>query len=53
MKEEIKKFKDLKVASTTFLLVCFTSLEDSNCETWKNLFYFTSEALFILGKIKF
>ena len=43
----------LKVLSATFLLVCFSSLKESNCETWKNIFYFTSKALFILEKIKF
>ena len=43
----------LKVMSTTFLLVCFLSLNESTCQTKKNAFYFTSEALFILEKIKF
>ena len=36
---------DLKVASATFLLLCFLSLKESNCETRKNVFYFTSKAL--------
>ena len=43
----------LKVVSATFLLVCFSSLKESNCENWKNVFCFTSIALFILEKIKF
>ena len=32
----------LKVVSATFLLVCFSSLEESTYEIWKNVFYFTS-----------
>ena len=43
----------LKVVSATFLLVCFSSLEESTYEIWKNIFYFTSKALFVLAKIKF
>ena len=43
----------LKVVSTTFLLVCFLSLKKSTCQTRKNVFYFTSKALFVLQKIKF
>ena len=43
----------LKVVSATFLLVCFLSLKESTCETRKNVFYFTSKALFVLEKIKF
>ena len=43
----------LKVVSATFLLVCFSSLEESTYEIWKNVFYFTSKALFVLDKIKF
>ena len=39
--------------SATFLLVYFSSLKKSTCETWKNVFYFTSKALFVLGKITF
>ena len=42
----------LKVASATFLLVCFLSLKESFCETMKNVFYFSSKALFVLEKIK-
>ena len=44
---------NLKVVSATFLLVCFLSLNESTCETRKNIFYFTSKALFVLEKIKF
>ena len=61
-KYEIKKNKmenlinddlDLKVVFATFLLVCFSSLNESTCLTSKNVFYFTPKALFVLGKIKF
>ena len=45
--------KHLKVVSTIFLLVCFTCLKESTCETRKNIFYFTSKALFVLEIIKF
>ena len=45
--------KYLKVASATFLLVCFLSLNESTCQTRKNAFYFTSKTLFVLEKIKF
>ena len=31
----------------------FLSLKESTCETKKNVFYFTSKALFVLEKIKF
>ena len=34
------------------LLVCFLSLNENFCETRKNVFYFTSEALLNLEKIK-
>ena len=43
----------LKVVSATFLLVCFVSLKEGTCETKKNVFYFTSKALFVLEIIKF
>ena len=43
----------LKVASATFLLVCFVCLEKSTCETRKNVFYFTSKILFVLDIIKY
>ena len=29
----------LKVVSSTFLLACFVCLEESTCETMKNVFY--------------
>ena len=38
--------------STTFLLVYFLRLKESTRETGENAFYFTSEALLILVKIK-
>ena len=47
------KRASLKVAPTTFLLVCFLSLNESTCQNRKNVFYFTSEALFVLEKIRF
>ena len=43
----------LKVVSSTSLQVCFLSLNESTCQTRKNVFYFTSKALFVLEKIKF
>ena len=43
----------LKVVSTTFLLVCFVCLKESTCEIRKNVFYFTSKALFILEISKY
>ena len=43
----------LKVVSATFLLVCFVCLKESTCETRKNVFYFTSKALFAFEIIKF
>ena len=42
----------LKVVSATFLVVCFLSLTESICETWKNVSYFTPKALFVPEKIK-
>ena len=39
--------------STTFLLVCFLSLNKSTCQTRKNVICFTLKALFVLEKIKF
>ena len=44
---------NLKVVSATLLLVYFLSLKDSTSETRKNVFYFTSKALFVLEIIKF
>ena len=43
----------LKIVSATFLLVCFLSLNETSCQTRKNVFYFFSKALFVLEKIKF
>ena len=54
--DSLKIFKDLlllKVVSTTFLLVCFLSLNECTCQTRENDFYFNLKALFILEKIKF
>ena len=45
------KIRALKVVSATLLLVYFSSLKKSTCEAWKNVFYFTSKTLFVLGKI--
>ena len=47
------KINSLKVVSATFLLVHFVSLKEGTCEIRKNLFYFTSKALFNLEIIKF
>ena len=44
---------NLKVVSATFLLVCILSLKENTCKARKNVFYFTSKALFVLEKIKF
>ena len=44
---------NLKVVSTTFVLVCFLSLNKSTLETRKKIFYFTFKALFVLEKTKF
>ena len=43
----------LKVLSATFVQVYFLSLNKSTCQTRKNVFYFTSKALFVHEKIKF
>ena len=43
----------LRIVSATFLLVCFVCLKESTCETRKNVFFFTSKALFVLEIIKF
>ena len=52
-KSDIKHVLSLKTVSAIFLPVCFLSLKESTYRTWKNVFYFTSKALFILEKIKF
>ena len=36
-----------------FVLVYFSSLNESTCQTRTNVFYFTTKALFVLEKIKF
>ena len=43
----------LKVVTITFVLVRFLSLKESTCQSRKNVFNFTSKALFVLEKIKF
>ena len=43
----------LKVVFTTFLPVCFLSLDESTCQTRKNAFCLISKAFFVLEKIKF
>ena len=43
----------LEVVSATFLLVLFVCLKAGTCETRKNVFNFTSKALFVLEIIKF
>ena len=50
---EYVSLKILKVVSATFVLVCFSSLNESTCQTRKNVFYFISKILFVLEKIKF
>ena len=50
-REKLRKV--FMVVSATFVLVCFLSLNESTCQSRKNVFYFTSKALFILKKIKF
>ena len=49
----LKNTKTLKIVSATFLLVRFLSLNESTCQTRKNVFYFTLKGLFVLEKIKF
>ena len=43
----------LKDVSATFLLLCFVCLKESTCEPGKNVFHFTSKALFLLQIIKY
>ena len=40
--------QDLKAVSAKFLLVCFLCVKESTFETKKNVFCFTSKALFVL-----
>ena len=53
LRKQTSKKDTLKVVSATFLLVCFLHLKESTSETRKNVFYFTSKALFVLEIIKF
>ena len=53
LKIHFQMFFALKIVSATFLVVCFLSHNKSTCQTRKNVFYFTSEALFVLKKIRF
>ena len=39
--------------ATFFLKFLFLSLKENICETWKNVFYFTSKAFFVLEETKF
>ena len=41
-----KNLLELKVVSAIFSLVSFVYLKETTCETRKNVFYFTSKALF-------
>ena len=43
----------LKVVSVTLLLACFVCLKENTLETRKNVFYFTSKALFVFEIIIF
>ena len=43
----------LKIVSATFLPVSFLSVHESNYQTRKSVFYFTSKALSVIEKIKF
>ena len=53
IRKNYQYFDILKVAPATFLLVCFLNVNESTCQNRKNVFYFTSKALFILEQIKF
>ena len=44
---------DLKVVSARFLIISFVCLKESTYETRKNVFYFTSKALFALEILTF
>ena len=43
----------LKIVSTTFLPVCFSSLKKSTCETWKIFFIFLQKLFSFSGKLRF
>ena len=49
----LKGYTYLKVVSAIFLIVCFVCLKENTCGARKNVFYFTSKALFVLEIIKF
>ena len=49
----LDSLKTLKVVYATFFLVCFVCLKESIFQTRKNVFYFTSKALFLLEIIRF
>ena len=48
-----REITSLKVVLATFLLVSFLCVKESNYQTKKSVFYFTSKALSVLEKIKF
>ena len=50
IKNNILKFK---VCVRYVFASLFSSVNGSTCQTKKNVFYFTSKALFVLEKIKF
>ena len=45
----LKCLMNLKVVSATCLIVCFACPQEGTCEIKKNVFYFTSKALFSSG----
>ena len=47
------KYKYLKVVSTTFLLVCFSSLKESICEIWKSVFISLQKLISLSRKSNF
>ena len=49
----LDSLKTLKAVYATFFLVCFVCLKESIFQTRKNVFYFTSKALFLLEIIRF
>ena len=53
LRKTIIKRSRRKVVYATFFSVCFLSLKGSTFEIQKNVFYFTSNALFGREKIKF
>ena len=55
MSEQTLKFGDIVLkCCVRYIFAClFLSLDENPCQTRKNIFYFTSKALFVLEKIKF